>query len=145
MTEANERRYEVQITERQAKILRDALEIYSRLKAGQIDTAILDAFRDRFHNGEWTREKHDELCSELKRVIFPELSSGQFYSVGSKVYPAGTIAWDMMQVLRHQIAWDSLADRGLDKPEFPGMNDYQPAMRFGEEPLMGIRENKGRT
>ena len=115
----------------------EALEVYSRLKHGQIDE-LRNLFRDRWcePNGSfnWSSEF---LFDSLNAMIFPELPKNAYHGVGSQIYPESTVAWDIMQVLRHRLAWDRLRAEGKDKPEFYGVQ-YNPPMRFGSEPLAQI-------
>jgi len=115
----------------------EALEIYSRLKHGQIHE-LRELFRDRWcapnspfnWDNEW-------IFTALKSIVFPELDRNASYGVGNKVYPESSVAWDVMQVLRHRLAWDRLKAEGKDKPEHYGVQ-YNPPMRFGSEPLAQI-------
>jgi hypothetical protein len=130
-------RYTLTINKEQARIICQALEIYSRLKHGQI-SELRNLFMDRWcePNGSfnWSSEY---LFDELKRVIFPDLEKNASYGVGNKIYPESTVAWDVMQVIRHRLAWDRLKAEGRDQPEHWGVQ-YNPAMRFGSEPLAHI-------
>jgi hypothetical protein len=129
--------YTLTINKEQARVICEALEVYSRLKHGQIDE-LRNLFRDRWckPNGlfNWDSEY---LFHALKSVIFTELDRNASYGVGNKVYPESSVAWDVMQVLRHRLAWDRLAAEGKDKPEHYGVQ-YNPPMRFGSEPLAHI-------
>ena len=134
---ASGRKYSLVVNAEQARVIREALEIYSRLKHGQI-SELRNLFMDRWcePNGSfnWSSEY---LFDELKRVIFPDLDKNASYGVGNKVYPESSVAWDVMQVLRHRLAWDRLKDEGKDKPEHWGVH-YNEPMRFGSEPLAHI-------
>ena len=129
--------YNLTINKEQARVICEALEVYSRLKHGQIDE-LRNLFRDRWckPNGlfNWDSEY---LFVELKARIFPELDRNASYGVGNKVYPESSVAWDVMQVLRHRLAWDRLKDEGKDKPEHWGVH-YNEPMRFGSEHLAHI-------
>ena len=129
--------YNLTINKEQARVICEALEVYSRLKHGQIDE-LRNLFRDRWckPNGlfNWDSEY---LFVELKARIFPELDRNASYGVGNKVYPESSVAWDVMHVLRHRLAWDRLKDEGKDKPEHWGVH-YNEPMRFGSEPLAHI-------
>jgi hypothetical protein len=129
--------YTLTINKEQARIICEALEAYSRLKHGQIDE-LRNLFRDRWckPNGSfnWNSEY---LFDALKSVIFPELEKNASYGVGNKIYPESTVAWDIMQVLRHRLAWDRLRAEGRDQPEYWGVQ-YNVPMRFGSEPLAQI-------
>jgi hypothetical protein len=129
--------YTLTINKEQARIICEALEVYSRLKHGQIHE-LRELFRDRWcapnSPFNWSTEP---LLDGLKALIFPELVKNSYHGVGSKVYPESTVAWDIMQVLRHKLAWDRLKAEGKDKPEHYGVQ-YNPPMRFGSEPLAQI-------
>jgi hypothetical protein len=129
--------YTLTINKEQARIICEALEVYSRLKHGQIDE-LRNLFGDRWcePNGSfnWNSEY---LFDALKGVIFPELEKNASYGVGNKIYPESTVAWDIMQVLRHRLAWDRLRAEGRDRPEYWGVQ-YNVPMRFGSEPLAQI-------
>ena len=138
---SGERKYSLVMNLEQARIMCEALEVYSRLKHGQIDE-LHNLFRDRWCAPDspfnWDNEW---IFYALKSIIFPELERNASYGVGSTVYPEGSVAWDVMQVLRHRLAWDRLKAEGRDQPEFYGVQ-YNPPMRFGSEPLAEIKVEK---
>lgn len=137
-------KYTLTVTREQAGVIQDALESYARLRAGQIDMVIIDTFRDRFITEQcpgFTHQVVDHLCGELKKQIFPELYLNSYYGVGGSVYPTASVAWDMMQVVRHRLAWDRLADKGRTEPEFYGVQ-YNRPMQFGSEPLATIERKE---
>jgi len=138
--------YTLTVTRHQAGVIQDALEAYARLRMGQINTVITDAFLDRYANKEYPGFTYDvvqQLCGELKKQIFPELFPGAYYGVGAKVYPERDVAWDVHSVIRHRLAWDRLADEGKEKPDFYGVQYNQP-MRFSGEPLAIFKRHEAR-
>ena len=130
-------KYTLTINKEQACVISEALEIYSRLKHGQI-SELRNLFMDRWCAPDspfnWSTEP---LLDSLKAVIFPDLPKNASYGVGNKIYPESSVAWDIMQVIRHRLAWDRLKVEGKDKPEHYGVQ-YNPPMRFGSEPLATI-------
>ena len=129
-----DRQYTLKINKRQASVMRAALEAYARLKHGQIEMVMRDLFIDR----ECVTDQHFVgLCDQLKVMIFPELYLHASYGVGSRVYPESDVAWDAMQVLRHRLAWDWLADEGETEPKHWGVQ-YNDPMAFSGEPLPKI-------
>ena len=133
----------VRVTKSQAAVMREALEFYARLKAGQIDMVLHDCYIDRFGAGDWNHDTKTEHCNALKRAIFPELNLNASYGVGSKTYPEQGIAWDIMQVLRHKLAWDRVAEEGKEKPDYPMQVQYGSPMAFSSEPLPQIESMYG--
>ncbi|TXH55019.1 MAG: hypothetical protein E6Q97_09720 [Desulfurellales bacterium] len=135
---STEPQYEIRMNRQQVAVVRQALEMYSRLLAGQIDTVMHDAFIDRYGSETWNYDSQKRICGELKAAVFPELRANAFYGVGSRVYPQHNTAWDIMQVLRHRLAWDRHAEEG-------GQGDtnvvcFDRPICFGEEPLPTIRK-----
>ena len=138
---ASGRKYSLVVNVEQARVIREALEVYSRLKYGQI-SELRNLFMDRWcapdSRFNWDNEW---IFDALKAMIFPDLEKNAYYGVGNKVYPESSVAWDVMQVLRHRLAWDRLKDEGKDKPEHWGVH-YNEPMRFGTEPLAEIKVEK---
>lgn len=138
---SSETKYTLTITLKQAQVMQDALEAYARMKMGQINSVITDSFLDRYASQDYPDFNWDNvnrLCGELKRVIFPELlHPNSYYGVGAKNYPQRDIAWDLHSVIRHRLAWDRLAEEGKLKPDFHGVQYYEP-MNHGTEKLAVI-------
>ena len=134
-----DRQYRLTMNSHQASILREALECYSRLKAGQFDMVMQDCFMDRMCGN------HDKVtlaCDLLKAILLPELHRNASFGVGSKEYPEHTVAWDIVQVVRHRLAWDRLKDQGKEEPEYYGVSFNEP-MGFSDQPLPSIEEVHG--
>ena len=134
--------YQLTITEKQASVIREALEAHSRMLGGQFDIVLTDMFRDRWCTGEFDHDGLAEAHKQLRRMIFPELSPTSYHGVGNTAYPSADVAWDIMQVLRHRLAWDRLADQGGEA----GIQvQYHKPMKFGSEPLAQIKTKPERS
>lgn len=95
-------KYCLEITEAQARIIRDACELFSRLHMGQID--------ELRHMNLSRRPDDDYLQTEfiikaLKLQLFPELAANAYYGIQSPEIPdSARIAYDLHQVIRRFLA-----------------------------------------
>ncbi|MEM1225934.1 MAG: hypothetical protein AAGJ40_09555 [Planctomycetota bacterium] len=137
LPDRDDRCYSLTMSHRQAAVVREALEAYSRMKSGQFNHAIGDQFLDRYCTGGFSHENADRIFGEIKAMIFPELSPNESFGVGSRVYPEATVAWDVQQVIRHRLAWDRLADEGKETPDRYNVCFNKP-MAFSGESLPTI-------
>lgn len=125
--------YSLTINAKQAHIMVKALDLYSRLLSGQIEE--LGPFF-RFHG---MRQVKDQSLFEIKRQLFPELESNAGYSIGAKeTDPKAQIAWDIQQVIRHQLAWDNNPQGGFTV-------DYDEPFASSDQPLPTILSRKPTT
>ena len=145
-----EYKYNLKLTENQAKILSRACNVYSRLICGQ-DREYQDLFEaawekrckkatgrimDEDFEGGWyvMREDAEKLCKEIKKKFW-----GLDYntSYGVNYDETSDILFDLYQVIRHQL-W-------LDRPEdkkSPYTVDASEALQFAQEPLASIEKIK---
>jgi hypothetical protein len=132
--------YNLKMSKEQASVMRNALEIYSRLRAGQINIALKDTFPEKFYSQDYPDFNHETLefmYEYIRAMVFPELSYNASYGVGHDV--TGDIAWDLQQVIRHKLAWDRLKEEGKTQPDHYGVQ-YNEPMKFGTERLAEIND-----
>lgn len=99
------------LSEKQAQVLADSLELLSRLSLGQ-----LEYIADLARFGVITHSDGTIATPELVRYAEENLLSAKFLltgfapsaskSVGGETVQTGNIAWEMRKVIRHQLAWD---------------------------------------
>lgn len=126
--------YQITVSKEQASLIQDALEIYSRLSSGQVGIALDIAYNFKLS---WDQKRQAENL--VKPIVFPELSRNAYYGVGCKESPMIAKCFDMVQVIRHRLAWDSLADKGRTEPEFRSVS-YDEPMQYSELPLPKIEK-----
>lgn len=110
-------KYKLTLDEEQAKVLIDALDLYARLRIGQIEE-VGHTFRFR---GAADPDKEleqfeqvDAACKELKRAMFPDLHPNASYGIGSQKTPKDAqVAWEIHGVVRHRMAWDKTPKGGM--------------------------------
>jgi hypothetical protein len=114
---------EVNLSKKQALIVKEALNLYSRLLMGQVEE--LSYFFG-------SKEISDSL-SEIKSILFPELENNSYYGIYQKdCSQESKIAYDIIQVLRNKIAWH-------ENPEGKNTVSFAPPLRAGDESLCEVK------
>jgi hypothetical protein len=99
------KKYTLTLTEEQAGILVDALDLYSRIGIGQFEECV----RVFDHALELPIETRDACKASLDhaKFVIAGLPSGGSHGIHNpKVRDAFRVAYDIQQVVRHRIAWD---------------------------------------
>jgi hypothetical protein len=103
-------KYTVTMSEDQLRIMREALEFYSRFLAGQ-----MGAFPQAFQNILWGKELNNfspEVLgpiSYLKKVIFDFEPSESYGIHSNEVCKEAKIAYDMYYMIYHKFVKDSMS------------------------------------
>ena len=123
----------IEITEKQAMVTAEALEMYSRHLAGQFNYSILPPVLL------WNKEVSDRnilesKINEVKNIIFPELACNESYGIGTNdqelpiIAEHKNIAYECYKVIRYHFEKDK-----------EGYSVYKELpMLLSEEPLMKI-------
>ena len=116
--------------------LLNALEL-SRLHMGQFFP-----LTDHLHHRSW--EDKDAFQLQLKSILFPELTGQWYHALHPKKVPEqARIAYDLIQVIRHRLAWDKIGkDPNKDQREWPEMMGlcYDQPFRVSEQHLAKIEK-----
>lgn len=98
--------YKLGMSEKQARVINSALDVYSRLLCGQIEELGV-LFMDKIMKSDINREELRNACAIMKKVIFPDLHPYAEYGIYSEEAPEKSkIAYDLFQVIRNYLAWD---------------------------------------
>jgi len=123
----------IQFSPEHLPVLEKALEIYTRLRLGQIGIA-LEMSMDEIH----PRFKFEEIDILAKKALFPGLSSNSSYGIGSPKVGDGQIAYEVRKVLENFLSvkrnrgfWGSgvnfnepLSYSGIPFPKVEGFKKY---------------------
>lgn len=137
-----EKKYLIEVTERQLQILSNGCETLSRTICGQLDM-FADICEDnwekhhkdeehRIGSGHWNSMRDDVKghCDALRWLCWKQ---GPGYLYGVNYDDRADILWDLYQVFRHQL-W---LDRPASVKSRMTVDSYEP-MQFGDEPLAKI-------
>lgn len=141
-----DKQYTLTVTETQAQVLIQALEVMARLGIGQFRDALDLLPMQEFRPPGW----HEDM-EAIGRILSKHTIGGvegHRISLGishADTSPQAKSAWDMYQVIRHRLSWDrAVWDGTIDSPDAPrdwskmlGVH-YDEPMRTGPEPLAKI-------
>lgn len=131
----------IELTKKQAHVIMDALELYSRIYMGQFDAIEfrmhLDTLDKALNRPEYDRELARMSLDVAKRILFPTLSPGAYVGI-TATNEDSRISWDIYQQIRHDISWH----------DYPGTpfeargNHFDKPFKFSQQllPKVTIRE-----
>lgn len=130
LPEASDYPYQLFITESQAQILVDALDLYSRIGAGQLEE-IAHVLRINPGTQHEKVAAVEELAKEASNCWMGR--AGGHHGISSeKVHDAFRVAWDLQQVIRHRLAWDRNPKGGIQV-------NFDEPLKSSKEPLATIK------
>jgi len=103
--------YQLTLNDRQIETLLRALDVYSRVGCGQFER-ILEMFRGDPRRREDSTIEWETLFRVFKQQLL-SLEENASYSICSTEVPVDyRLAWDMLQVVRHHVAWEKQPEGG---------------------------------
>ena len=132
----------IELNEKQAQLICDALEEHSRMLCGQIELSHIKAietalYRDsELNNKFWDRRDQINLkLQELKTLVFPELYANQSHGVGS--FPEADLGYEMYkEILYH---FENKRQKKEGEKYQSNVNSYKP-LKLTYEPTIKITE-----
>jgi hypothetical protein len=110
----NNKPYHLSMTELQAQVIINALELYSRIGMGQLQE-IVYVLRMNSSPGAIdfdALDKVEKLAREASSYFMK--GSGGYYGISSnKINDSFRVAWDIQQVIRYRLAWDRNPEGGI--------------------------------
>ena len=112
------KRVSIDFDERHLSIMTTALEVYSRLRSGQIKIAMDAAFHDK----ELTYQDGEVLESFVRTIVFHKEkllieNRNAYYGVGCDQMKDGTVAWEIKKAIEEYLHYernDGYRDMGVD-------------------------------
>jgi hypothetical protein len=126
----NEPHYTLEVTRGQLRILRDACELLTRCRMGQIAEAGRQTLNERGVPGANYIE-----CQDAEEIIKRANGLAPHASWGVGKFKAIDEPFEIHQVLRHRLAWDRAIEEGLTQSE--AVRDWGKMMSVDyDEPLL---------
>lgn len=100
-------KYELELTEDQARIVSVACEFYARVRMGQFKEIIWHTLDMGTQTDDYCkrRDEAEKLLLEARKQLYPELHGiGHSYGIGK--YEDADRAFDVHQVIRHEVFGD---------------------------------------
>lgn len=133
--------YQITLNEEQARITMLALEIYSRIGMGQLQTITEhpDVFSRVRQQPRVQSETVRVELQQIKRVIFPELDPvGMYHSISSpEISDSNRVAYEILQVIRHRLSWDAAGNAPTRTSDMIGVI-YDAPRKTSKQPLPTI-------
>lgn len=134
----------LEVTERQAQTMVTALNLWARIGGGDF-TALLghpDISRRLTTDTGITTEEVRRVLQHLASAVF-NLPAGAGYSILSQdIHETNRIAFDLMQAIRHRLAWSSAGNPPTRTQEMLSIA-YDIPMQTAEEPIPSVKEKPG--
>jgi hypothetical protein len=131
------RPYHLSLTERQARVITEALDLFSRIGMGQLEEIahILGSYTKPSESSSLLPERLEEV-KRLAREASNVWTGNHFGCRGISSEEIGDtfrVAWDLHQVIRHRLAWDRNPKGGLQV-------SFDTPMKYSQEPLAIIKK-----
>ncbi len=124
-------KYNLLVDEHQLQIIMKALDMYARIQMGQVHE-LSNPFT--FPAAVADYSELDKKLNEVKQIMFPELENSSYYAIHSKKIPdEPRQAVDLIEVIRHQIAWDNLSEEDREKGTHPIGVQYDNPFHWSSE------------
>ena len=135
----------LELTGSQAYVVRDALELYSRIRCGHFeyiwDVLVWDSEKNGGTNGVPDSQIWHDICNLLKHFWFPNLPTmSSNWGVGHDV--KADRSWVIMEVIRNYLVWKYYpVDK--DHPENHMIVDhYDPTNWLSNEPMPMVKKKE---
>ena len=122
----------VKLSDKHLEVIRDALEIYFRMKTGQVSIAL-----DTVYDYKLNHEQSQAIESIVKAMVLPEIASrGTSYSFNSPQIGEGKIAYEITKVI------DEYLSVKRNDGYYGHTVDFSGPLKASEEPLPEILDHK---
>lgn len=133
-------KWNLEVDETHARVIKEALNVYTRAQMGQLDT-ILEMFWGKKIPAE-NMEQARDLIKQLKDVLFPEFKNnyGASYGIASReIGEDPKISYEIYKTLEHRISWDKAGNpQSRSWKNMSGVNFDDP-MKFSNHPFPKIQ------
>lgn len=125
----------IEVNETQANIIKEALDLYSRILAGQLEEIEYTLRKYYYkHLDPEDRRKVETLMKEYKLCMFDWILQSTNESIGisnEELHDNAKVAYDIIQVLRNKISW-------FKQPEGDILCSFDKPIKFGSHELCKV-------
>lgn len=121
--------FNLTLNEFQAKVMVQALDVFSRIGIGQLEE--IESLLRRHGHNDFNYDAVKDALNLLKQEIMGQPPNGSFGIHHPEVHDVFKVSWDLQQVVRYCLAWSQHPEGGF------GVNFYEPSLS-GSQPLATI-------
>lgn len=133
----DDRPYHLSLTERQAQVITEALDFFSRIGMGQLEEIahVLRVYTKPSESSSLQSYRLDELKRLIREAANVWMGSpcGCHGISSEEIGDVFRVAWDLHQVIRHRLSWDRHPNGGLQV-------SFDTPMKYSQEPLAIIKK-----
>lgn len=109
------KKYKLTLTEKQAEVVIKALDLYTRMGLGQLERVLeVAALEGQQWEGPTDYETAESAMVTLKKALTGFALNASYGIYSEKVRDTFRVAYDIMQVLRHSVAWAKQPEGGIE-------------------------------
>jgi hypothetical protein len=139
-SEQSDKPYQLFLTEKQAQVLVNALDLYSRIGMGQLSEVAYVLRLNALGNPNGQADalaKVEKLTREAASYWMG--GSGSYYGIFSdKINDSFRVAWDLQQVIRYRLAWDRNPEGGIQV-------NFDKPLKSSQESLAYIKKTQAKS
>jgi hypothetical protein len=127
--------YKLSLTEAQARIIIDALDLFSRIGMGQL-YEIAHVLRTNVIGSQTNLSDRLDAIDKLTReasACWMDCAGGYYGITSNNISDVYRIAWDLQQVIRYRLAWDKNPNGGIQV-------QFDRPLKSSNEPLAIIKK-----
>jgi len=110
-----EERYEISVSEKQARVMMDALNLFSRIGIGQLREVLRHPqYENKLIHDNETYRYSQRLLDQVKERLTGFETHASYGISSPEVHDDSNIAYDLLQVIRHRLSWDRNPDGGIE-------------------------------
>jgi len=107
--------YQLTISEKQARVIMDALELFTRIGIGQLQEVLRHPqYQNKIFDDEKVYRESVVLLDQIKKILTGHGPNSSYGIACTEVHDDSNIAYDLLQVIRHRLAWDRNPKGGIE-------------------------------
>lgn len=108
--------YKITVTDEQAAVIRNALEFYARMGMGQFTEILHLTYRKDVSSAD--RQDARELLDRVHKLLTKLPANAYNGILQDEVDDFFRVAWEVMQTIRHRLAWDECPEGNFQYVRF---------------------------
>ena len=143
-----EKKYTIEVSEKQLALIAKALEMHSRMRCGQLEESFLPPIREKIFqavvkddNFAHKRAQVEIGLNMIKKSLWPDLDLRQSYGVGHD--SEADLGYEMYKEILHQFQKEEQEKcKETGEEYFWNVHSDKPCLKFTDEPTIKINKHE---